>query len=255
MGKGEYLSPYAWGRLLSTLLEHDLSMFLSGVDVKTLGEVEARTQLYEQLRSFMKLKNELKSREPRPNVLRPAHEALLDFAARLFMVAHQALLNDAGPQAEKKRTVSENPRWQGIAPAPSARFPFMDKLLMVARQVLPRGRVAEPTKHPASSYQVEGQHRVAVASQEFLLEWQLVRLKAARERLILELADLSERHESTFRKLRLSEAVAAEVESARLRVSSVWEKIPNMASLSTVRRQPRAGKDAEAATAQWSNAT
>jgi hypothetical protein len=63
-------------------------------------------------------------------------------------------------------------------------------------------------------------------ARRFLLEWQLVRLKAARERLIMELADLSERNERLFQGLGLPEAVNAEVESARLRVSNVWKELP-----------------------------
>ena len=243
MGQGDYLSTYAWGRLLSNLLEHDLAALLSQVDVKTLSEAEARTVLYEQLRSFMRLKSTLKSSEPRSDVLRPAHEALLNFGARLFMAAHQALLNDGEAEAEEQSIVSDNPKWQHVVPAPSTRFLSAEKLFMVARKALPTSRVAEARKQSTASKQAKVEHRVAVPSKQFLLEWQLVRLKVARERLILELADLSERHENIFLELPLSEVFGAEVESAKLRVSSVWKKIPTTASLSGV--PPQAGKYAD----------
>jgi len=133
------------------------------------------------LRSFMALKSSLKSSEPQSDVLRPAHEALLNFTARLFMAAHQALLNNMREDNEAKAT--------------------------------PSGRAKR-------------QHKAVVPSKRFLLEWQLVRLKAARERLIMEFADLSERDEQMFRSLGLPEAVSAEVESARLRISNVWKELP-----------------------------
>ena len=191
MGQGEYLSTNEWGRLLSNLLEHDLVALLSRVEVKTLSEAEARTVLREQFRSFMRLKSTLKSSEPRSDLLRPAHEALLNFAARLFMAAHQALLNDGQ---------TDSP------PRPAFRFSWCGK------------------RH----------HEAVVPTNRFLLEWQLVRLKTARERLIMELADLSEREEPLFKCLGLPDAVSAEVESARLRVSGVWEKIPRMASMPNI---------------------
>jgi hypothetical protein len=65
----------------------------------------------------------------------------------------------------------------------------------------------------------------------------LVRLKTARERLIMELADLSERNEQLFRSLGLSEAVSAEVESARLRISNVWKELPVVLWESSVPRE------------------
>ena len=200
MGQGEYLSPNAWGRLLSNLLEHDLATLLSQVDVKTLSEAQARTVLYEQLRSFMRLKSTLKSSEPGFDVLRPAHEALLNFAARLFIAAHQALLNDGQTDSPHK---------------PAFRF----------------------------SWRAKRQHEAVVPTKRFLLEWQLVRLKVARERLIMELADLSEREVPLFEGLGLPDAVSAEVESARLRVSGVWKKIPRTASMSNL--TPEAGKFAD----------
>jgi len=230
MEQGEYLSPYAWGRLLSKLLEHKLATYLSQVDVKTLSEAEARTVLYEQLRSFLALKSTLKSSEPQSDILQPAHEALLSFAARLFMAAHQALLDDGKAKAGDQPAVSDNPKWQHIAAAPSAQFLFAGKLFMAARQLLPSSGRAKAREQPTMSGDAKWQHTVAAPSTQFLLEWQLVRLKASRERLILELADLSARHQNTFRELKLSKAVGAEVESARLRVSKVWKKLPTTAS-------------------------
>ena len=239
MGQDKYISPYAWGRLLSELLEHGLAKLLSQADVKTLGGAEARTALLEQLRSFMVLKSTLKSCKQRPKVLQPSHEALLNLADRLFAAAHQALLSDAKSREGQPPTVSANPRWQHIAVAPPARFLSADKLFMAARQVFRRTRGTEAREQPNMSLDNKWQHGVAVPSEQFLLEWQLVRFKAARERLILELADLSERHPNTFRQLKLADAVGAEVESARLRVSNVWSKILMTASMSGAPPQAR----------------
>jgi hypothetical protein len=239
MGQGKYISPYAWGTLLSELLEHDLAKLLSQADAKTLSGAEASTALFEQLRSFMVLKSTLKSCKQRPDVLQPSHEALLNFADRLFATAHQAFLNDAKAREGYPPAVSANPKSQDIAVAPPARFPFADKLLMAARQVLRHTRGTEAGEQPTMSLDTEWQPGVAVPSEHFLLEWQLVRLKAARERLILELADLSERHPNTFRQLKLTDVVGAEVESARLRVSGVWSKILMTASMSGASLQAR----------------
>jgi hypothetical protein len=76
-----------------------------------------------------------------------------------------------------------------------------------------------------------------VPTKRFLLEWQLVRLKTARERLIMELADVSERNDELFRSLGLPEAVKAEVESARLRISNVWKELPVVLWESTASRE------------------
>ena len=179
MGERETRVPDAWGTLLAKLFEHKLVTLLSEADVTALSKAEAATVVYEQLRSFLALKSSLKSGEP-PDILRPAHEALLSFAARLFIAAHQAILNGIQKEGE-----------------------------------------AKPTQMRA-----KGQHKAVVPTKRFLLEWQLVRLKAARERLIMELADLSERNEQLFRSLGLPEAVSAEVESARLRISNVWKELP-----------------------------
>jgi hypothetical protein len=184
MGESERCSPDAWGTLLSKLLDHKLATLLSQADVSALSSTEATTVLYEQLRPFLALKSSLKSSEPQSDALQPAHKALLSFVARLFMAAHQALLNDIKTEDEVK---------------------------------------------PALSGHAKGQHSVFVPSRQFLLEWQLVRLKGAREGLILELADLSERDHKVFQQLRLPEAIGAEVESARLRISNIWKELPAVA--------------------------
>jgi hypothetical protein len=242
MGQDKYISPYAWGTLLSKLLEHDLARLLSQADAKTLSGAEARTALFEQLRSFVDLKSTLKSCKQRSNVLQPSHEALLTLADRLFATAHQALLGDAKAREGQPSTVSANPKSQQIAVTPPARFPFTGKLLMAARLVLRRPRGTEAREQPTMSLEKKWQHGVAVPSEQFLLQWQLVRLKAARERLILELADLSEKHPNMFRRLKLTDAVGVEVESARLRVSGVWSKIMVTVSMSGAPLQAR--KDA-----------
>jgi len=181
MGERETRVPDAWGTLLTKLFEHDIVTLLSEADASTLSKPSAALVLYDHLRSFMALKSSLKSSEPPSGVLRPAHEALLNFTARLFMAAHQALLNE--------------------------------------------GQKDTPAK-PARGWRTKRQHKAVVPTKQFLLEWQLVRLKAARERLIMELADLSERNEPLFQGLGLPDAVSAEVESARLRVSTVWKELP-----------------------------
>ena len=180
MGERETRVPEAWGVLLAKLFKHELVILLSQADVTTLSKASAALVLYDHLRSFMALKSNLKSGEPQSDVLRPAHEALLNFTARLFMAAHQALLNGIQKEGE-----------------------------------------AKPTQRHA-----KGHHGAVVPTKRFLLEWQLVRLKTARERLIMELADLSERNEQLFQSLGLPEAVSAEVESARLRISNVWKELP-----------------------------
>ena len=42
----------------------------------------------------------------------------------------------------------------------------------------------------------------------------------------MELAASSRRHHSTHRELKLSQSVGSDAESARLRLSSAWEKMP-----------------------------
>ncbi|MDM7998448.1 MAG: hypothetical protein QUS33_00225 [Dehalococcoidia bacterium] len=182
MGETETFAPAVWSTLVARLFEHDLVRLLCEADVKTLGKPAAVLTLYDHLRSFMALKSSLKSVEP-PEILRPANEALLNFTARLFMAAHQALLNEGQRDSPPARTDRWRSRWH---------------------------------------------HKPAVPTKEFLLEWQLVRLKAARHRLIMELADLAEKNEQLFRNLGLPEAVEAEVESARRHISSVWKGLPNV---------------------------
>jgi hypothetical protein len=181
MGKSETGVPDGWGMQLTKLFEHEIVMLLSEADVSMLSKAPAALVLYDHLRSFMALKSSLKSSEPQSDALRPAHEALLNFSARLFMAAHQALLND--------------------------------------------GQKDIPAK-PVRSWRAKRQHEAVVPTKQFLLEWQLVRLKAARQRLIMELADLSERNEPLFKGLALPDKVSAEVESARLRVSNLWKALP-----------------------------
>jgi hypothetical protein len=181
MGERETRVPDAWGAQLTKLFEHEIVTLLCESDVSMLSKPSAALVLYDHLRSFMALKSSLKSSEPPSGVLRPAHEALLNFTARLFMAAHQALLNE--------------------------------------------GQKDTPAK-PARGWRTKRQHKAVVPTKQFLLEWQLVRLKAARDRLIMELADVSERNEQLFESLGLPEPLAAEVESARLRVSKVWEVLP-----------------------------
>ncbi len=179
MGEREIRVPEAWGLLMAKLFEHELVSLLSQADATMLNKASASLVLYDHMRSFMALKSSVKSSEP-SDTLRPAHEALLNFTARLFMAAHQALLNDM--------------QGDGAKATPGQR--------------------------------AKGQSKSVVPSKRFLLEWQLVRLKAARERLVMELADLSERNEQLFRNLGLPEAVSAEVESARLRISDIWKGLP-----------------------------
>ena len=180
MGELDTRVPEAWGALLAKLFDHELVVLLSQADVSVLNKASAALVLYDHMRSFMALKSSVKSSEP-SDALRPAHEALLNFTARLFMAAHQALLNNMQEGDGAK---------------------------------VPPGRRAK------------GPHNTVVPSKRFLLEWQLVRLKAARDRLIMELADLSERNEQLFQRLGLPEAVSAEIESARLRISDVWQRLP-----------------------------
>ncbi len=181
MGERETGVPDVWGTLLTKVFEHEIVTLLSEADATTLGKPSAALVLYDHLRSFMALKSRLKASEPQSDVLRPAHEALLNFSARLFMAAHQALLND--------------------------------------------GQKDSPPR-PVSSRRAKRRHEAVAPTKRFLLEWQLVRLKAARERLIMEFADLSERDAPLFHGLGLPDAVSAEVEAARLRVSNVWKELP-----------------------------
>lgn len=181
MGERNTGVPDPWGALLAQLFEHELVRLLFEADAATLGKASAALVLYDHLRSFMALKSALKNAEPQSDALRPAHEALLNVTARLFMAAHQALLND--------------------------------------------GHKDSPAR-PARGWRAKRQHKAVAPTKQFLMEWQLVRLKAARDRLIMELADVSERNQQLFESLGLPEPLAAEVESARLRVSKVWEVLP-----------------------------
>jgi hypothetical protein len=53
-------------------------------------------------------------------------------------------------------------------------------------------------------------------TREFLMEWQLVRLRAARERLLAKLLELSDRDQQLFQQLNLPSAILAELEFVRL---------------------------------------
>jgi len=181
MGKCETGVPDAWGTQLTMLFEHEIVTLFAEADVSILSKASAALVLYDHLRSFMALKSSLKTSEPQSDALLPAHEALLNYTARLFMTAHQALLNN--------------------------------------------GQKDSPAK-PLRGWRASRQHKTLAPTKEFLLEWQLARLRAARDRLIMELADVSEKNDQLFQGLGLPEAVRAEVESARLRVSEIWRDLP-----------------------------
>ncbi len=94
MGERETCAPDPWGALLAHLFEHELAKLLFEAEATMLGKPSAALVLYDHLRSFIALKSAVKNTEPQSDALRPAHEALLNITARLFMAAHQALLND-----------------------------------------------------------------------------------------------------------------------------------------------------------------
>lgn len=180
MGEMCSRTPDSWGVPLTELFEHRLVTFLNEADVPTLGREESAAVLYDELRSFMALQRALNASDP-PETLRPASEALAEFAARLFKAAHQALLNhgqkDQGAAAPRRRE--------------------------------------------------KGQHGAVAPTMEFLLQWQLVRMKVARRRLVMELADVSLRDEELYQSLALPEGLGAEVETVRMRLSDVWKELPD----------------------------
>ena len=180
MGETNSRTPDSWGVPLTELFDHKLVRLLSEADAATLGGEESAAVLYDELRSFMALTRALKASDP-PETLRPANEALIHFAARLFKAAHQALLNhgqgDQGCATSRRRT--------------------------------------------------KAHHGAVAPTREFLLEWQLARIKSARHRLVMELVDVSERDEQLYQSLSLPEALEAEVETARLRISDVWKVLPD----------------------------
>lgn len=179
MGETESLTPDLWGAPLIKLFDHKLVKLLDEADAATLACEESALILYEELRSFMALRSDLKSSDP-PEGLRPVNEALLHFASRLFKTAHQVLLN----QGQKSEST------------------------------VARGRAGsrQPPKAP---------------TREFLLKWHLVRMRSARERLVMELAEVSEKNEGLYQSLAVPEVLGDEVESARQRVSNVWKQLPD----------------------------
>jgi hypothetical protein len=160
-----------WGELLSKVLEHELSGFLSRASADTLSSDESVAMLYEKLRPLVMLKTEVESIRPQSQTLAEADAALLHFTKRLFLAAHQALLNSIEAENEKSH--------------------FEEDLSGELRDT--RG---------------------------FLMEWQLVRLRAARERLLSRLSEVSERDQQLFQKLKLPRAIPAEMESVRLETHS-----------------------------------
>lgn len=169
MGQREKRSPDKWGVLLSTVLNRNLTSFLSKANADALSSDEAVEMLYRELRPLVMLKMEAESIQPKSEALGETDAALLHFAKRLFLVAHQALLNSIEAENEKDHFEED-----------------------------PSGELRD--------------------TREFLMEWQLVRLRAARERLLAKLLELSERDQQLFQQLSLPAAVLAELEFVRLEV-------------------------------------
>ena len=167
----EKCSPREWGAALSSLFEHGLTGFLSEATAEALSSDEAVATVYQELRSLVRLKTEVESLRPRSDVLGAANGALVHFAKRLFLAAHQALLNSIEAQTEKEHAEKDL-----------------------------SGELKDTRK--------------------FLMEWQLVRLRAARERLVARLLELSEEDQRLFKQLNLPKANRAQVESIRLEKGS-----------------------------------
>lgn len=127
--------------------------------------------------------------------------------------------------ALKSRLKSSEPESDALLPAHDALVSLTSRLFMTANQTLLNG-FREEGEVELIPRRVKGKHREFVTARRFLLQWQLVRLGAARERFVLELADLSEKDEQLFLSLGLPEALTAEVECARLRVSMAWKGLP-----------------------------
>ncbi len=179
MGETESRTPHSWGVPLIKLFDHKLVKLLNEADAATLACEESALILYEELRSFMALKSDLKAGDP-PESLRPVNEALLHFSSRLFKTANQVLLNHGQKNGGG----------------------------------MPRG-------------QAGSEQRPMAPTREFLLQWHLVRMKNARQRVVMELAEVSEKNEGLYRSLAVPEALGAEVESARRCVSNVWRQLPD----------------------------
>ncbi len=158
----EKCSPREWGAVLSSLFEHGLTGFLSEATAEALSSDEAVATVYQELRSLVRLKTEVESIRPQSDVLAAANEALVHFAKRLFLAAHQALLNSIEAETEKEHSEKD----------------------------------------------LSGELR---DTRKFLMEWQLVRLRAARERLVAKLFELAEEDRRLFRRLSLPTAIRAQV--------------------------------------------
>jgi len=162
----ERCSTREWGVLLSSLLGHGLADFLSEATAEELSSDEAVAMVYRELRSLVRLKTEVESLRPQSDGLGAANSALVHFAKRLFLAAHQALLNSIEAETEKEHTERD----------------------------------------------LSGELR---DTRKFLIEWQLVRLRAARERLVARLFELAEEDQQLIGQLNLPTAIRAQVESVR----------------------------------------
>lgn len=112
-----------------------------------------------------------------------------------------------------------------LGPANVALLHFAARLFKAANQaLLNHGQKNESSEGPRR--QSKGGHRPLVPAGHFLLEWQLVRMRSARQRLVMELAEVSEADAELYRRLALPESLGAEVESARMCVSGVWDRLP-----------------------------
>lgn len=159
-------SPQDWGVVLSNLLGQEITGFLSEASANSLAREEAVAMLYREMRPLVMLKTEIESLHPQSEALGAVNEALVHFAKRLFLAAHQALLNSIEVESERGN----------------------------------QGR------------DLSGELR---DSRSFLMEWQLVRLRAARERLVTRLFELSEADQQLFRQLSLPTAILGQVEFIR----------------------------------------
>ncbi len=164
-------SPGDWGMVVSGLLGQEITGCLSEASANALGTEESVAMLYREMRPLVMLKTEIELLRPESESLRAANDALVHFAKRLFLAAHQALLNTIEADGEKER-----------------------------REKNLSGEIRD--------------------SRSFLMEWQLVRLRAARERLMARLFEISEADPQLFRQLSLPAAVRGQVEFARLEKGS-----------------------------------
>jgi hypothetical protein len=159
-------SPQDWGAVLSNLLGQEITTFLSEASANALSREEAVATLYREMKPLVMLKAEIESLRPQNEVLGSANDALVHFAKRLFLAAHQALLNSIEVESEREHHQRD----------------------------------------------LSGELR---DSRSFLMEWQLVRLRAARERLVTRLFELSEADQQLFRQLSLPTAILGQVEFIR----------------------------------------